>query len=304
MSRTRLTILTALALLGAGAAVFITRHATGGVDVGGLPGVARWQVTITARGESVKGKAFRVDVSNPPSFRHQQVSDEKYESEELAAREGRAVAANDKPDRKTTLKPITAPMAGDGARPYQVTQTFRCTLGVYHPNEAMKAGDKLDNRPNAADHALDPTVRIESNHPDIIELARELGAPHKTPEDQYRAFLEHVRGLRFRDTDGHGTALDCYKNGGDAAARQIDRLVAGALREQGVVGVDRADHLQRGFFGEGGAEPGACGRMAHRETPRVDGSGAAPRAAGIVARDRRRRLSGRKSGTIGKVDQS
>lgn len=219
MSRTRLTIFTALALVGAGAAVFIARHATGGVDVGGLPGVARWQVTITARGESVRGKPFRVDVSNPPTFRHQQVSDEKYESEELAARDGRAVAANDKPDRKTTMKPITAPMAGDGARPYQITQTFRCTLGVYHPNEAMKAGDKLDNRPNAADHALDPTVRIESNHPDIIELARELGAPHKTPEDQYRAFLEHVRGLRFRDTDGHGTALDCYKNGGDAAAR-------------------------------------------------------------------------------------
>src|SRR5687768_8434752 len=115
ISRTRLTVVTALVLVGLAAAITITRYATGGVDVGGLPGTARWVVTLTARGMSEPGKPFRVELSNPPSFRRQHVYDETYESDELAAHEGRAAAARDKPDRKTTMRPVTAPMAGAGA---------------------------------------------------------------------------------------------------------------------------------------------------------------------------------------------
>lgn len=233
MSRTRLTAVTALVLVGLSAAVTIARHATGGVDLGGLPGASRWEVTVTARGESVPGTPFRVDVSNPPSFRRQHVTDESYESEELAPREGRAVAAKDKPDRKVTLKPIASPMAGAGPQAYRVSQTFRCTLGAYHANEAMKAGDRLDARPNPErDHTLEATARVESNHPDLIDLARELASTQKTLEDQYRAFLEHVRGLRFRDADGVGTALDCHKHGGDAAGRA--RLLVALCRARNI----------------------------------------------------------------------
>ena len=47
--------------------------------------------------------------------------------------------------------------------------------------------------------------------------------------------------------------------GGDAAARQVKRLEAGALGHQRVIGVDRADHLQRLFGGERGAETAAAG---------------------------------------------
>ncbi len=220
MSRTRLTAVTALVLVGLAAAATITRYATGGVDVGSLPGTARWEVTLTARGESTPGKPFRVEISNPPSFRRQHVFDESYESEELAAHEGRAAAAKDRPDRKTTLKPITNPMAGAGAQPFVVTQKFRCTLGAFHPNDAMKSGDRLDNKPNPdKDHTLSATARIECNHPDILDQAQELARGQQSRQDQYRAFLEHVRGLRFRDTDGSGSALDCQHKGGDAAGR-------------------------------------------------------------------------------------
>jgi hypothetical protein len=93
MSRTRLTAVTALVLVGLSAIVTIVRYGTGGVDVGGLPGAARWEVTVTARGESVPGKAFRVEVSNPPTFRRQHVFDEIYASAELAVGVGWAVAA-------------------------------------------------------------------------------------------------------------------------------------------------------------------------------------------------------------------
>lgn len=233
MSRTRLTAVTALVLVGLAASVTITRYATGGVDVGGMPGTARWEVTLTARGTSEPGKPFRVEVSNPPSFRRQHVYDETYESDELAAHEGRAAAARDKPDRKTTLKPVTTPMAGAGAQPYVVTQKFQCTLGAFHPNDAMKSGDRLDNKPNPdKDHTLAPTARIESNHPDILDAGRELAKGQATKQDQYRAFLEHVRGLRFRDTDGKGSALDCQMKGGDAAGRA--RLLVALCRTRGI----------------------------------------------------------------------
>ena len=57
-----------------------------------------------------------------------------------------------------------------------------------------------------------------------------------------------------------------YLSGGrDAAAGEVDRPVAGALGQQRMVGVDRADHLQRRFGGQCGAETGASGgnRGAH-----------------------------------------
>ena len=45
--------------------------------------------------------------------------------------------------------------------------------------------------------------------------------------------------------------------GGDAAARQVDGAVAGALGQQRMVGVDGADDLQRAFFGQRATEQGA-----------------------------------------------
>lgn len=232
-SRTRLTAVTALALVGLAAIVTITRFATGGVDVGGLPGASRWEVTLTARGESMPGKPFRVEITHPPSFRRQHVFDESHESDELVAHEGRAAAANSRPDRKTTLKPVAAPMAGAGPQNYVVTQRFSCTLGAYHPNDAMQAGDRLDGKPNPdRDHTLAATATVESNHPDILDRAKELAGDQKTLEDQYRALLEFVRGLRFRDTDGAGSALDCYQKGGDATGRA--RLLVALCRARGI----------------------------------------------------------------------
>jgi len=79
--------------------------------------------------------------------------------------------------------------------------------------------------------------------------------------------------------------------GRDAAAGQVDGLVAGALGEQRVVGVDRTDHLQGLFGGQGGAERGAGGGNGHGGTPGMA-------AAKAPFRD------GAQSGTIQTIDQS
>jgi len=49
------------------------------------------------------------------------------------------------------------------------------------------------------------------------------------------------------------------RTGGDATPGEIDRLKAGPLGEQRVVGIDGTDHLQGLFGGEGGAESGTSG---------------------------------------------
>jgi len=69
------------------------------------------------------------------------------------------------------------------------------------------------------------------------------------------------------------------RTGGHAATGQVDRAIAGALRQQGVVGVDRADHLQWRLGDQGGAElpswrsgcTGGSG-IGHRFVPSARGS--------------------------------
>ena len=51
--------------------------------------------------------------------------------------------------------------------------------------------------------------------------------------------------------------------GRDTATGQINGFITGALGQQGVVGVDGADDLQRGFFLDGLAECGTCGVLSH-----------------------------------------
>jgi hypothetical protein len=54
------------------------------------------------------------------------------------------------------------------------------------------------------------------------------------------------------------------RTGRHTAAGQVDRAVAGTFGEQRVVGVDRADDLQRRFLCQRGTERGPGGDLTHR----------------------------------------
>ncbi|MNS79945.1 hypothetical protein D3C72_1136110 [compost metagenome] len=58
------------------------------------------------------------------------------------------------------------------------------------------------------------------------------------------------------------------RTGGDAATGQVDGLEAGALGQQGMVGVDGANHLQRMFSGNGVAETLTGGALHSHFSPR------------------------------------
>ena len=65
--------------------------------------------------------------------------------------------------------------------------------------------------------------------------------------------------------------------GSDAAARQINSLETGAFGQQRVVGVDRADHLQRMFTGDRIAETLAWSALVGtHDSPRSVAVGLAP----------------------------
>jgi transglutaminase-like putative cysteine protease len=231
MSRTRIAALTALALIVVSAGVFFTRRATGGAEVGGPPGTSAWEVTLTARGQLDGTKHTPVIVANPPDFRRQHIFDESWKTDDLVRREGRGGTAKDRRDHETTWK--RPPMGNvKAAQPYTITYTFRCTLGMHHPTPAMRERSKdLDHRPTPeTDGTQNSTPRIESNSRTIQDLARELAADRTTATDQVRAFHDHVMDLPHRETDAAGTALDCLRTGGDAAARS--RLLVALCRSR------------------------------------------------------------------------
>ena len=66
---------------------------------------------------------------------------------------------------------------------------------------------------------------------------------------------------------GDAEVRHAERAGGDAAAREVDRAVADALRQQRVVGVDRADDLERFFLPtalRGTSGPRSCRELTSR----------------------------------------
>ena len=218
MSRTRLTVLVALGLVIVSVAIFFTRRATGGTDIGGPAGVSSWEVTLTARGPLPKRDTVII-TSAPHDFRHQHVYDEFRNSNELVHREGRAEAARTEREQETTWKRRS--MVGNGGD-YELTYRFRCVLGAHHPTSAMHSATKKLDAPPApeTDGTLRPTTRIQSDHKDIEVRARELAGESTAAADQVRAFHEYVFSLPYLGTTV--TALDClHAGGGDAGKSRL-----------------------------------------------------------------------------------
>jgi len=228
MSRTRLAALTALLLTILSGAVFVTRVKTGGDDVGGPAGLSSWEVTVTVRGTVDNAKHNYVSASSPPEFRRQHIFEEAWKSDDLIRHEGRAASARESRERETLWK--RRPMTGDkNVKPFTITYSFTCTLGLHKPTAGMNARTgELDGSPDR--DSLRSAPRIESDNAEIAELARQLTEDLTMPADQMRKFYDYVKDLPARDTEGSGTALDCLHNGGDDAGRS--RLLVALCRSR------------------------------------------------------------------------
>jgi len=226
MSRTRLTVVTAVVLVALSAAVFVTRRATGGVDAGSPPGASSWEVTVTARGKLDTARNATVTTAGPPSFRRQSVTDETWASEELV-RIGAKVPHGD--DTAWKRRPSPMPAA---AGPYRITYTFRCVLGARRETAAMRERTAELDAPPGSDKRLVPAPRIETDDRQIQDTARDLTAGATTATDQVRALHDHVLSLPYREAGRTGGALDCLENGGDDAGRS--RLLVALCRNRDI----------------------------------------------------------------------
>jgi hypothetical protein len=130
MSKTWLSVLTALILVAMSAALLLWRSYTLGDEISGLAGTSTWKVTLEVEGD-VTARDVSVTTVLPLDFRRQHVSDELFESQELVHRQ----------QKSQSYRPRLAiwqrrPGVGRPAH-FQLAYTFRCVMGMHRPTTAM-----------------------------------------------------------------------------------------------------------------------------------------------------------------------
>jgi hypothetical protein len=218
MSRTGLTVVTALALIALSVGLMVARQYVLGSEIDGTPGSGTWHVTLEVEGELL-AKDSSVTTYLTPDFRHQHIRDEKFDSPQLSYKPSRG---RDQRQRRAVWR-----SRGAGQRPqtYRLTYSFRCVTGMHRPTPAMVARTHhLDAAPDfAARTYLKPGIGIESENPDVDELAGRLVPATRDVKARARALYDHVAGLEEGKATG---ALDCLHEEAGSSEGKARLLVA------------------------------------------------------------------------------
>jgi len=237
MSRTGLTVVTALALTVLTAALMAGRHYVLGSEIDGTPGTGTWKVTVVVEGRLSAASASITTVL-PPDFRRQHVIDERFSSAELA----HAIrTARDGGQRRAVWR---ARAGAARPQPFRLSYSFRCVTGMYRPTPGMlQRTHALDAAPGADGRDFRPAPLVESEHPDVAVLAERLVSLDDSAAERARGLFDYVASLPAGDAAG---ALDCLHDlsGSDAGksrllvalcrSRQIAaRVVSGLVLAEG-----------------------------------------------------------------------
>jgi transglutaminase-like putative cysteine protease len=224
MSKTRLTVVTAILIAVISLLLLGLRGYALGDDLRGPRGASSWKITIVASG-SLRTEEGTVALSLPPDFRHQHITDEASQSKELSPARG-------KMQRREMI--WRSARVDKGTQPFLLTYSFRCRVGMRQPTEAMKmTGRELDAAPKEGQW-LRATSDIESDHKEISAQARELlGMGPHLPVDQVQALYDYVAGLMNEPTLNSRTALECL-HGGGGDTRDKSRLLVALCRNRGI----------------------------------------------------------------------
>jgi transglutaminase-like putative cysteine protease len=238
MSRTGLTVVTALALIALSVGLMLGRRSVLGKEIDGTPGSGTWKVTLEVEGELLAAKDPAITTVLPPDFRHQHVIDETFASHELSHE---IRTAKDGGQRKAVWLPR---LGAKRPQPFRLTYSFRCVTGMHRPTPGMVQRTRtLDAPPTengkgkrrkrareARRSVLGPSPLIESDHPDIGERADIQVSDTKDTRARVKALYDYVADLDGGDADG---ALDClHQKGGTAAGKA--RLLVALCRNQDI----------------------------------------------------------------------
>jgi transglutaminase-like putative cysteine protease len=231
MSRTALTVVTALVLIGLSVGLMVGRWYVLGKEIDGTPGSGTWKVTIEVEGELLAAKDPSVTTVLPPDFRHQHVIDETFTSRDLSHE---IRTAKDGGQRKAVWLPK---LGAKRPQPFRLTYSFRGVSGMRRPTPGMVQRTRiLDAAPTAKGkgkqkkkaneerlRVLRPSPLIESDHPEVEDLADRLVGDTRDPRARARVLFDYVATLDDGQADG---ALDCLREKAGSAAGKARLLVA------------------------------------------------------------------------------
>jgi hypothetical protein len=228
MSRTTLCVITAVGLVAASAGLMVTRYQVLGEEIHIPRGPNTWKVTMKITGATTANDA-RVATLTPLDFARQHIKRESYRSVEL--REKPPAARH--PERRQVL---WSPRAGAAAGPFLAYYEFYCVVDVHRPNLSMaRLTQTLYAPPETGEH-LQTEPRIQSDAPEVSELARHLVAGRDGTVDQLETLYQYVDakvGNEPRVGEPGQSAVDCLKNRrGDCVAK--NRLLVALCRNRGI----------------------------------------------------------------------
>ncbi|HZU35933.1 MAG TPA: transglutaminase domain-containing protein, partial [Gemmataceae bacterium] len=228
MSRTLLTVLTALGLVVAAIAVMIGRYHVMGEEILVPRGPNTWKVTMKVNGVSLASNA-KLQTLTPLDFGRQHIKREACRSDELLDKPPSARH----PERRVVL---WSQRPGVPPGPFHAYYEFYCLVDVHRPSVAMnRLAAKVDAAP-APGQQIKAEPRIECDSAPVAALARRLTAGHDDPGDQAEILFRYVDQEIANEPSPSGPglgALDCLKNRrGDASAKS--RLLVALCRNRGI----------------------------------------------------------------------
>jgi hypothetical protein len=228
MSRTTSCVLTAVGLVALSIGVMVVRCRVLGDEVRLPGGPGTWKVTMLVHGKSI-GTAARLVLTTPLDFGRQHVAHELFRSTELLAkpRDGRLL------ERRQV---IWTQRPGIPEGPFRARYEFYCTVDVHAPTSPMSKLARALYAPPQPGQYLKSEPNIESDQPEITELARCLTAGLERHQEQAEALFHYVDQQVGNEPTVSGpgmTAVECLKNGtGDSAAKS--RLLAALCRNRDI----------------------------------------------------------------------
>src|SRR5262249_54221698 len=221
MSRTSLCIATAGGLAAISLATMIGRYQLFGEELHAPQGPGTKKVTMLVSGK-IEELDAKLQTAVPLDFGRQHISHETYRSQEFSAKP----PAAKHPHRQHVLWTLR-PAVKEG--PFRAVYQFYCAVDVHSPSTNMTRLARSANAPPGVGEELRSEPRIESDHPQISALARQLTAEIADERDQFDALFRYVDNQISNEPATYGpglAAVECLRTGSGDARAQSRLLVA------------------------------------------------------------------------------
>lgn len=221
MSKTWLSMVTALGLTAASVAIFCARRSALGPESEGPLG---WKVKLVVQG-TLLTKDASIAIVRPLDFRRQHISEERFQGgKELRE----PIKWRRSGQRKHTWR---RQMDRGDPEPFRLEYSFLCSW--QRPTPAMERVTAKADGPPAPGALLKSTPRMQAKDERIVQAAAKHARAGLPPREQARALFEFVSKLGGGPLPESQTALQCLQSGGGDPVGKA-RLLVALCRSRGI----------------------------------------------------------------------